>query len=142
MKVVINDTNIGLNLNIKAIKRYIELIGKECYFYKFTEDPFICADQFKYELVDNIEDASIIITKNLGKIINGLIPREFCFKYYSMNIDRTDPILIQVVEELGEEVNDCYHTSSITIKEIPDNVSWEILNIMQLGVQREIIALK
>lgn len=37
---------------------------------------------------------------------------------------RTDPVLVRVVEELGEEANDSY--SELKIVEIPDNVEWQI----------------
>lgn len=43
----------------------------------------------------------------------------------SYNIDRSDPILIQVVETLGRKV--CADRfASLAIVEIPDNVEWEI----------------
>jgi hypothetical protein len=37
---------------------------------------------------------------------------------------RNDPILVQVVEELGEEANDKY--AHLAIVEIPDDVKWHI----------------
>lgn len=37
---------------------------------------------------------------------------------------RSDPILIEVIEELGEEANGV--GASIIIKEIPDDAEWEI----------------
>lgn len=42
---------------------------------------------------------------------------------YSLDI-RSDPILVQVVEELGDAANDSY--SKLVIVEIPDNVEWYI----------------
>ena len=45
--------------------------------------------------------------------------------YFSdWKIERTDPILIQVVEELGEEANNIH--SKLKIIEIPDDVDWYI----------------
>lgn len=37
---------------------------------------------------------------------------------------RSDPVLIEVIEELGEEANGA--GASIIIKEIPDDAEWEI----------------
>jgi len=39
-------------------------------------------------------------------------------------IERNDPILVQVVEELGIEVNDSY--SELKVVEIPENIDWFI----------------
>lgn len=41
-------------------------------------------------------------------------------------IDRDDPILVQVVEELGEEANGEY--ASLQVIEIPDDAKWEIMD--------------
>lgn len=44
--------------------------------------------------------------------------------FYISDIERTDTILIQVVEELGNNANGKY--SDLHIVEIPDDISWEI----------------
>ena len=43
---------------------------------------------------------------------------------YPYDIERNDPILVQVVEEMGEDANGDY--SELKIVEIPDDVSWHI----------------
>lgn len=43
---------------------------------------------------------------------------------WARDIDRSDPVLIKVVEMLGEEVNTRF--SELKIVEIPDGVDWEI----------------
>jgi hypothetical protein len=40
------------------------------------------------------------------------------------DIDRADPVLIQVIEELGEEAEDRY--ADLKIVEIPEDVDWYI----------------
>jgi hypothetical protein len=40
------------------------------------------------------------------------------------DIDRADPVLVQVVEELGKESNDVY--SDLHIVEIPEDVDWYV----------------
>jgi hypothetical protein len=43
---------------------------------------------------------------------------------YVFEIERNDPILVQVVEELGEQANDSL--SELKIVEVPDYISWYI----------------
>ena len=43
---------------------------------------------------------------------------------YAYELDRTDPILIQVVETLDAEADGCY--AKLRIIEIPDDIEWEI----------------
>ena len=43
---------------------------------------------------------------------------------YARDIPRDCPILIKVIEQLGNKAND--HCSKLKIVEIPDNVQWEI----------------
>ena len=45
-------------------------------------------------------------------------------KIYDIDLRRDDPILIQVVEELGEKANGM--SASLKIVEIPDDVEWII----------------
>ena len=44
--------------------------------------------------------------------------------WYYWSIDRSDPILIQVIEELGEAAEGGF--SELKIVDIPDGVEWEI----------------
>jgi len=46
--------------------------------------------------------------------------------YFESEIERNDPVLVQIVEELGEEANGNY--SSLKVVEIPDDVggNWYI----------------
>ena len=43
---------------------------------------------------------------------------------YYFDIERNDPFLVQVVEELGAEANDIY--SLLKIINIPDDIAWYI----------------
>jgi hypothetical protein len=43
---------------------------------------------------------------------------------YERDIERNDPALVQMVEELGEKADGEY--AELTIVEIPDGVSWDI----------------
>ncbi len=44
--------------------------------------------------------------------------------YYFPEVERNDPILVDVVEELGEEANG--NSATLGIVEIPDDVEWII----------------
>lgn len=41
-------------------------------------------------------------------------------------IERTDPVLVEVVEQLGDLANSCY--SKFKVVEVPDDVKWYIHN--------------
>ena len=45
---------------------------------------------------------------------------------YLSDIDRSNPILVAIVEELGELANDSY--ADLKVVEIPEYISWEIYN--------------
>ena len=44
--------------------------------------------------------------------------------FYDRDIPRDDPALIQVVQEMGDAVNN--NTSDLKIVDIPDDVEWQI----------------
>lgn len=94
MKVVINRCWGGFGLSHEAVMRYAELKGFEN--FRFEEEKFFS----KYYYIDN----------------------ELFFSQYG--IERNDPVLIQVVEELGENANG--QCAELKIIEIPDDIFWEI----------------
>lgn len=95
MKVVVNRCFGGFSLSKKAIERLAE-IGNEIAIEEMNRSDF-------------------------GK--------KKCFGMYGFEFDhnhkhRTDPDLIKVIEELGEEANGS--CADLEIVEIPDDVEWEI----------------
>lgn len=44
--------------------------------------------------------------------------------FHSGDIERNDPLLIEIIEKLGEDANGEY--SKLKIVEIPDDVEWQI----------------
>ena len=96
MKVVINATHGGFGLSEKALLRYAELAG-----FKLVQGEKMFWSTLYYK--DEVKKENV---------------------FYDNDIQRDDPILIQVVEELGDEASNRF--SKLKIVEIPDDVQWEI----------------
>lgn len=98
MKIVINKCYGGFSISHKAVMRYAELKGIKI----ITKDD----DEiglFTHYYLDEVKEDNF-------------------FSIYSL--ERTDPVLIQVVEELGSEADgEC---AKLKIVEIPDQIDWYI----------------
>lgn len=120
MKLVINNCYGGFSLSPKGLKRYLELKGKEAYFYVQTSYKFQ-NNVDAFERIDNIESINTpfvyCTTYDQGKTISDY-PED---TFYGREIERNDPILVQVVEELGREASSSY--SYLVVKEI-ENGRW------------------
>ncbi|MHA1664293.1 MAG: hypothetical protein ACTSVW_00455 [Candidatus Njordarchaeales archaeon] len=114
MKVVINKCYGGFRLSDKAIDKLKELAKKhkDKKLLKMIEEE----EKTKKEYDERIR-IKYGIDPSKSKIWGG--------KYWGLtDIDRTHPLLIKVVEELGEEAST--PVSKLKIVEIPDNIEWEI----------------
>ena len=114
MKIVINKCYGGFGLSIKAIKRYLELCGKECFVYKEEYPTKVFT---KIPLEDCKHMSEIILTKDYGDAFTGnwkLFEKDY---FYDGNLERTDLNLVKVVEELGKEANNW--ASELRVVEIP-----------------------
>ena len=102
MKVVVNKCFGGFDLSDKAHERLMELGVK---YYKSFDD-----------MPKNNKDLYIVNSSSPG------------FGMYYSNFsdyeNRTNPLLIQVVEELGEEASGRF--GQLEIVDIPDGIQWEI----------------
>lgn len=128
MKIVINKCFGGFGLSLKAQRRYLELKGLPCYFYKQTKYNF--KDGVNEYCIYNNSNENMFVhtfTKYLGEKIDieKLSNEEYKkYNFYYGNIERTDPILIQVVKELKDQANgEC---SRLKIVDIPEGTDWEI----------------
>lgn len=112
MKIVINTCYGGFGLSPKGERRYLELAGHKSYFYKQSKYNWQNGET-EFVRVDNIDDAPDILfyctTYDQGPSLPDY-PKDI---FYSIDLQRNDPMLIQVVEELGEESFDKYAELSI-----------------------------
>ena len=118
-KIVINACYGGFSLSPRALKRYAELAGRECFF--FTSN--LSTRAYKPVNVDDLDDEWFFSSFDTPHP-NEEVTNE---NYRQNNIDpqeRDDPVLIQVVEELGSGANG--RCANLKIVEIPDDVEWEI----------------
>jgi hypothetical protein len=90
-KIVINGCYGGFGVSEEGMRRYAELKGLPFYVW---QDPKYSSDLFKMYFTAD--------PSGMTEIDN-----EFYRKYnlYDRDLDRTDPALVQVVEELGEKAN-------------------------------------
>jgi hypothetical protein len=123
MKIVINKCFGGFSLSPKALKQYMALKGRKCYFFKpnYPEDtntPLSLEEANKPGLfisAYDIPNPNDLDKENRGKH----------YIYVSRSDDvRADPDLISVVEKLGEAASG--QCAKLKIVEIPDGIEWEI----------------
>jgi len=139
MKVVINKCYGGVGLSPKAVKRFCELEGRECYFFnqdnstkkrKWIPVPLKEAQRTNgFHHIFDIPDPNTLEPKKSWEKMtekermdqNTLISKHYISQY---SFDRCNKNLIRVVEELGKEANG--QCSDLKIVEIPDGTQYEI----------------
>lgn len=102
MKVLINRCHGGFGLSDEAVERYCELKG--------------------INIVRNADDDSLFGSSSWW--VDGIEDDDHYFSSYSIT-DRTDPILHQVVEELGAEAASG-RFADLVLVDVPDDVKWHI----------------
>jgi hypothetical protein len=122
MKIVINNCYGGFGLSDAAIKRYAELKGITLYTeqssYGFTNYYTVPA----HKRVAKIEGHQFYgLSLEERAEYNKQCASE---TLYDRDIPRNDPVLVQVVKELGNKASGRF--ASLKIVNIPDDVSWEI----------------
>lgn len=128
-KIVINKCYGGFGISPLAYKRIAEILGKEIYFIDPITESQITRKQAEEKLfflaysVPNPYERGIStpdadgLYKTANKISAELIIPDF-------DDDRSNPVLIQVVEELKDKANTRF--SKLKIVEIPDDIEFEI----------------
>lgn len=126
IKVAIGPIMNGFHMPLKTIYRYLQLKGydwsKQWFYTKVSH-----LDD-RYKLVDDITSMNdftdFISTANLGESVKQRFyrPNEYCWHtwhYLNKKFPRTEPELIQAIEECGE-------TKACKVIEIPANIEWYI----------------
>jgi hypothetical protein len=141
-KIVINRCFGGFGLSALGYKRYAELKGKRAYFFThYNKNDNLDMDSYYPVSVEKANSEfifNVFTIPNPQEILKGkkdwhLMTLEEKKEYnklyhkyslYAHDFKRDDPILIKVIEELGEKANGRF--AELKIVEIPDNVDWEI----------------
>lgn len=116
-KIVYNACYGGFGLSHEAVMRYAELKGIKLYFNKDYS-------MHNYYLIP-VEEYNRIRAEEKAKPVGSGRFKESNAAYFSVSsIDRTDPILVQVVEELGERANGNY--ARLMIADIPAGTLYRV----------------
>lgn len=133
-KVILNKCFGGFDVSPQAYQLYAMKKGySHLYKYKWVIDSWISpwdiySDSHLYELIDLFDNSSgHYFTKYFGdKIYEDEISKEDWDNYYLYlgTAHREDPILIDVVEELGDEASGS--CGKLVVVEIPDDLHYTI----------------
>jgi hypothetical protein len=114
-KIVKNCCYGGFGLSPEAQIEYLRRKHGEVYAYERTED---------YNRIP-LEDYEGTFGQAVTHIDQGDMAGEKLEGYFlDASVDRTDPVLAEVVEEMGEEANGS--CAQLTIVEVPDDAEWFI----------------
>ena len=124
MKLVINKCYGGFSLSEAAVKRYAEIKGVTLYLEydkRFKSMPptywTVPESERVKELPGNWQDHSFEDRQEYNRKCTEQ-------NIYDRDLPRDDKVLIQVVEELGEEADGS--SAKLAIIEIPDGIDWII----------------
>jgi len=123
MKVVINDCYGGFGLSYKAVMKYAEFKGIKLYGWIDNIHKKIYGKRARLTNPNILVHYSTIPIKDEDDY-NKKRDEEESTYFLEDNIERTDSLLVRVIEELGEKASAKY--AKLKIIEIPDNIEWII----------------
>ena len=119
MKIAINACFGGFSLSRKALARLAHLQGRECHHFSHEiGGRYAPADEGSARFPNfsfDIPNPNEAVAGNSEAYARHAIQEP---------IDRSDPLLVQTIEEMGDEASGTY--ARVRIVEIPDGVDWEI----------------
>ena len=137
MKVILNKCYGGFGISPMAYKLYAEKKGIELYPYIEDVSNYLSKGETIYNKTDWTDERlnrtliTHYFTKDLGESIveneNNKSEIYELYRNYNLYINskyRTDPVLIEVVEELGGKADGRY--ADLQIVEIPDGMIYDI----------------
>lgn len=142
MKVVINQCFGGFSLSPRAVKRLAEMDGRKCYFFVHEDKSgkvnlrhhrsvsMTEAEKGIFWTAFDVPNPDEVIPSSDNWASMSDAEKQECnqaYRAHSLPVrpdSRTDPKLIQVIEELGKKANGS--CADLKIVEIPDDVDWEI----------------
>jgi hypothetical protein len=125
-KIVINKQHGGFGLSQQAIERYLKIKGVACWPEQNQQVGSLLGPTYWLvapELRVNQPTAEVWHNMSIAQ-------RQTHNQIYSLQVfsdrdlDRDDPVLVQVVEELGEDADSRF--ASLKVVEIPASVEWQI----------------
>jgi hypothetical protein len=125
VKIVINSCHGGFGLSDAAIDRYIELKGLK--LFKHYDEQWDTYSYFTvpYEEYEKANKNDITKTEWEGQSVGwGRYKASNDLCWSERDIKRNDPILVQVVKELGELANGRF--AELKLVDIPLDIQWAI----------------
>lgn len=122
--IVINTCNGGFGLSVKAIKRYFAIKNQPVWIEPNRRTArahtvwLVPPDQ-RVELLESQIWSTLTVEEQIK--YNDQYSNQ---TWNHTELERDDPVLVQVVKELGSEANDRY--SDLKIVSVPADVEWEI----------------
>ena len=125
MEIVVNKCHGGFGLSLKAERLYAEKSGFEVHHYRQTEYKHReGADKFERVTSDDGQSLFLhAIKKDIGDSFTEW-PDDWSDYWCSCELERSDPVLLEVVKELGEKASG--QCAKLEIVEVPDDVQWQI----------------
>ena len=126
MKVVVNSCYGGFSLSQEAVMRYAEIKGMT--LYPEVDPKWLSMKLVTYWTCPPEERTGILPDEKFYEA--SMQERQASNQAYSKrtlndrDITRDDPVLVQVVEEMGRDANG--RCAELRVVEIPDDVKWEI----------------
>ena len=124
MKVVINRCFGGYGLSYEAVMRYLEIKNITVYPEK-SEGGWGYWTYWLVKPEDRLEQKEDEDFRAMSMDERQAYNKQYSDETFGEeDINRCDPVLIQVIEELGDVANGDH--AELAIVEIPDDVQWEI----------------